>query len=85
MYQGDDMKIFYRTLRKLSKYDNAKSGSLVQSIMIGDEIVEDSKIIAEVVAKEVLMNDETNDKEVMAFPKFKKGDFYNSVLFYAGG
>ena len=49
--------------------------------MIGDEIVEDSKIIAEVVANEVLMNDETNDKELMAFPTFKNGDFRNSVYF----
>ena len=54
MYQGDNMKVFYLTLRNLSKYGNAKSGSFVQSIMIGHEIVEDSKIIAEAVAKEVL-------------------------------
>ena len=77
-----DKKEFFKIMKKMAKYNQAKEGVLVDRIMNDGVVVEDPKKIAELVFKKCLIHDDTKTMEKLKIPTLHEKMFtiYEDVI-----
>ena len=79
MFGLADRKLFFRTLKKLTKYNASKAALFTSSVTLDGVVVTDPAKVAEVVIRDVLLQ----DTESPVVPPLSLPQLENGELFYA--
>ena len=80
MFGLTDMKLFFKTLKKLTKYNASKAALFTSSVTLGEVVVTDPAKVAEVVIRDVLLHD-TDSPLVppLPLPQLENGELFHAT------